>query len=115
MAKQLGPAVRAHREAAGVTQRALADAVGVSAPAITALEKGRSGVSAATVESIIAALGLKGGEADAIRAARLADGGKLPALAELERRLDAVTSELEAVNVRLAALAQQLAETARRQ
>ena len=98
--KQLGPLIRAQRTNRKISQAALADAVGVSGPAITAVEKGRSSVSAETLEAIIAALRVTSGEADAMRAARLADGGRLPAMLDLSARLDrleALTEELSAL------------------
>ncbi|MHB8671088.1 MAG: helix-turn-helix domain-containing protein [Acidimicrobiales bacterium] len=58
-AAEVGEAVRAGREAAGLTQRELASRVGTSQSAIARLEAGGIGATVTTLHRVAAALGLE--------------------------------------------------------
>ncbi|MDH6238582.1 helix-turn-helix domain-containing protein [Cryobacterium sp. CG_9.6] len=64
-ARDLGAAVRQRREALGLTQRALADAAGVSRETVLAFEAGKAGVSLGRVFTLLSALHLALHVADA--------------------------------------------------
>ena len=62
MQRAIGEAVRARREAAGLSMRALAVHVGVSQPFLSKLERGSTAASISTLYRLAAALGVAPGD-----------------------------------------------------
>ena len=78
-ATAFGPLLRRHRAAAGLTQEALAEAAGLSARAVRALEGGeRQAPHRDTVRRLAGALGLAGAERAGLEAAARSGGCARP-------------------------------------
>ena len=69
--RQLGRAIRAHRDARGLTQEQLAEAVGMSTEWMSQLERG---IGTPSIESLVRLAGALGTDAPGLLAAGLATG-----------------------------------------
>ncbi len=87
MSAELGPLLREHRVAAGLTQEELADRAGISTRTVSDVERGlRGGIYRDTASRIAAALGLTG--VDRVEFEATARGRQPPAVTQTEKHTD---------------------------
>lgn len=91
---EAGALIRELRERAGVTQAALADALGVSSPQLSRIEHGHSRLPGHHVDTIVATLDVSDEVAGLLRSAATAPGVRLSDLAAQLERIEAGQAEI---------------------
>lgn len=92
--RTLGPLLRDMRKARGFTQVDLADLADVTDAFIANVENGKRGINPDVLERLIVGMKLDDGQGDALRLARLVDGGRPPASNPVDAELASLKAEV---------------------